>query len=214
MLARAPETVDVDELRTRGWTKVNLGWGPTPHATGGFGTPDGKLAFRVDTLTTQGLDPLPDYQPPAEVTDAQRAERFPFALLTPKTHFFLNTTFANLTRQRVAQGDPVVFVHADDARDTGVADGQQVRVSNERGAFVATARVSDDTMPGVLVAPMGWWSGDHADRLGPQSTTSQRLTTIAKAPTFNDTRVALAPTAGEGSLSEDGTEGAENRSPR
>lgn len=204
VLARAPETVDVDELRTRGWTKVDLGWGPTPHAAGGFGTPDGRLAFRVDALTRQGLDPLPDYQAPAEVTDAQRAERFPFALLTPKTHFFLNTTFANQTRQRTAQGEPVVFVHPDDAQDSGVADGEVVRVSNERGAFIATARVSDDTMPGVLVAPMGWWSGDHADGLGPQATTSQQLTRIARAPTFNDTRVALAPTVGEDTLRADG----------
>ncbi len=62
---------------------------------------------------------------------------------------------------------------------------------NDRGAFVARAQVSPDAREGVLVAPMGWWveGGD----LGPQATTSQRLTGMGAAPTFNDNRVALEP---------------------
>ncbi|HLF41123.1 MAG TPA: molybdopterin dinucleotide binding domain-containing protein, partial [Acidimicrobiia bacterium] len=109
----------------------------------------------------------------------------------PKTHFFLNSTFANQGRQRTAQGGPSVVVHPDDARAAGIADGEPVRVWNDRGRFVAPARVSDDTLPGVLVAPTGWWSSDHPDGLGPQATTSQRLTGVGHAPTFNDNRVAL-----------------------
>jgi anaerobic selenocysteine-containing dehydrogenase len=66
-------------------------------------------------------------------------------------------------------------------------------VWNDRGAFTAVARVSDDTRTGVLVAPMGWWAADHPDGLGPQATTSQRLTVLGNAPIFNDNRVALAP---------------------
>ena len=31
-------------------SKIDLGQGPTPHAEGGFGTPDGKLALRADWL--------------------------------------------------------------------------------------------------------------------------------------------------------------------
>jgi hypothetical protein len=51
--------------------------------------------------------------------------------------------------------------------------------------------VSHDAREGVVVAPMGWWieGGD----LGPQATTSQRLTAVGAAPTFNDNRVALEP---------------------
>lgn len=191
VLTRAPDSVDISELRSRGWVKVDLGQGPTPHATGNFPTPDGKLAFRVDSLAGRGLDPLPGYEPPSEVTDADLAERFPFALLTPKTHFFLNTTFANQARQKRAQADPFVVMHPEDAVRTDVREGQVVRVWNDRGAFITTAHISDDAPPGVLVAPMGWWSAHEIDGRGPQATTSQRLTDIANAPTFNDTRVAL-----------------------
>ena len=41
----------------RGWMKVDLGQGPAPHADGGFGTPDGKLALRADRLAERGHRP-------------------------------------------------------------------------------------------------------------------------------------------------------------
>jgi anaerobic selenocysteine-containing dehydrogenase len=193
VVATAPAGVTLDALRQRGWVKLDLGQGPAPHAHGGFGTADGKLALRADWLASLGLDPLPGYDPPAEVADAGLAARFPLALLTPKTHFFLNTTFADMARQRTSQGDPFVAVHPDDAARAGVVDGGLARVWNDRGAFVARVRVTDDVRPGVAVAPMGWWAADHPGDLGPQATTSQRLTTLARAPTFNDNRVAIAP---------------------
>ena len=55
-----------------GWMKIDLGQGATPHAEGGFGTPDGKLALRAERLAQLGIDPLPFFDPPAEAT-ARRA---------------------------------------------------------------------------------------------------------------------------------------------
>ena len=69
VFARAPEGITLERLRERGWLKVDLGQGPTPHAEGGFGTADGKVAFRADWLAGLGLDPLPTFDPPAEVAD-------------------------------------------------------------------------------------------------------------------------------------------------
>ena len=68
-----------------------------------------------------------------------------------------------------------------------------VRAFNDRGAFTCRARVSDDTRPGVVVAPMGWWKADWPDGRAAQATTSQRLTKLGNAPTFNDNRVELEP---------------------
>ncbi len=83
-----------------------------------------------------------------------------------------------------------------DARARGIEDGAEVRIWNERGGFSCAARVSDDARPGVLVAPMGWWNRDYAGRRSAQATTSQRLTEIGRAPTFNDNRVEIAPLSG------------------
>jgi anaerobic selenocysteine-containing dehydrogenase len=172
---------DENGLRERGWTKVDLGQGPTPHAEGGFGTDSGRVALRAE------------YVPPSEVSDDALAERFPLALVTPKTHLFLNSTFANQRRQHSAQPRPEVVVSPDDAWPRGIEDGVRVRVWNDRGGFTCPARVSDDARPGVLVAPMGWWNGDYEGGRSAQATTSQRLTELGNAPTFNDNRVEIEP---------------------
>ena len=68
-----------------------------------------------------------------------------------------------------------------------------MRVFNDRGECRLEARVSDDAPPGVVVAPASWWMRDHAGEVGAQATTSQRLTVLGRAPTFNDNRVEVAP---------------------
>jgi anaerobic selenocysteine-containing dehydrogenase len=170
---------DEGSLRSVGWHKIDLGQGPVPHASGGFGTETGRVALHAD------------YLPPAEVADAALAERFPLAMITPKTHLFLNSTFANQRRQHAAQPAPEVVLHPDDAGVRGVEDGGRVRVFNARGSFSCAARISDDARPGVLVAPMGWWNTDYQDGRSGQATTSQALTELGHAPTFNDNRVEV-----------------------
>jgi anaerobic selenocysteine-containing dehydrogenase len=192
LLAGDPGGVKLDELRERGYTKIDLGQGEAPHADGGFGTGEaGKLLLETPYLAAEGADPVPFYDPPAEVADDELAARFPLALLTPKTHLFLNSTFPNQERQHSAQPQPVVFVHPDDAAARGLEEGARVRVFNDRGEFVLPVEVSDDARPGVVVAPMGWWSDDYEGGVGSQATTSQRLTKIGNAPTFNDNRVQV-----------------------
>ncbi len=177
-------------LRERGWTKVDLGQGPLPHAEGGFGTESGRAGMQAR------------YEPPAEVADEALAERFPLALVTPKTHLFLNSTFANeAARQHRAQPSPEVVVSPTDAAERGIEDGSEVRVFNERGSFRCAARVSDDARPGVLVAPMGWWNSDYPGGRSAQATTPQLLTAEGNAPTFNDNRVECERLKGSDPLS-------------
>jgi anaerobic selenocysteine-containing dehydrogenase len=188
-----PAGISLAGLRERGHAKVDRGQGATPHAEGGFGTPSGKLELRCDRLADAGFDALPFYDPPCEVADEELARRYPLALLTPKTHLFLNSTFANGRRQHAAQPEPFVVIHPADAESRGIADGTPVRVANARGSFTCRAVVSDDARPGVAVAPMGWWNRDYAGGRSPQATTPQRLTALRDAPTFNDNRVEVQP---------------------
>jgi anaerobic selenocysteine-containing dehydrogenase len=196
LFADAPAGVTLADLRRRGWVKIDLGQGAAPHAEGGFGTADGRVALRADRLAKRGIDALPFYDEPAEVADVALARRYPLTLITPKTHLYLNSTFANQRRQHGAQPEPFVVIHPGDAAARGIADGTLVRVWNDRGSFDARARVSDDTRPDVLVAPMGWWNRDYPGRRAAQATTSAELTTLAEAPIFNDNRVQAAPTTG------------------
>ena len=100
-----------------------------------------------------------DYVPPGEVADARLAERYPLALITPKTHLFLNSTFANQAPPALGPAGARGGSCTPTTRGArGIADGARVRVFNDRGDFRCPARVSDDARPGVLVAPMGWWN--------------------------------------------------------
>ena len=191
ILDGSPGGVSLEELRSRGFVKVDVSQGAAPHAEGRFSTADGKLSFETDWLAGAGLDPLPGYDPPAEAAGAGAGGRFPLALITPKTHLFLNSTFANQARQHSAQPEPYVVVHPEDAAPRGLGDGARARVFNDRGSFVCAARVSDDAPPGVVVSPTGWWSEDYEGGLGPQATTSQELTALGAAPVFNDNRVEV-----------------------
>jgi anaerobic selenocysteine-containing dehydrogenase len=191
LLAGEPAGLTVERLRERGWAKIDLSQGPTPHAEGNFGTPTGKLGLRADWLADAGVDTLPFFDPPAEVADDDLAERYPLALVTPKTHLFLNSSFANQQRQHSAQPEPYVVVHPADAEPRGIAADATVRVFNDRGSFRCRAEVSEDAREGVLVAPMGWWARDYEDGKAAQATTSERITQLGSAPTFNDNRVQL-----------------------
>ena len=179
LLDQGAPGVTIEELRAHGFAKVDHGMGEAPHADGSFTFPDGKLRLTAS------------YEPSAEVADAGLAARYPLAMITPKTHLFLNSTFANQARQHGAQPEPYVVVHPRDAEERSLADGARARVFNDRGSFVCAARVSDDARPGVVVAPMGWWSDDYEGGVGAQATTSQRLTDAGEAPTFNDNRVEV-----------------------
>jgi anaerobic selenocysteine-containing dehydrogenase len=60
-------------------------------------------------------------------------------------------------RTRRLQGEQAVTVHPQAAAERSIAAGQYIRVFNDRGRFVAPARITDQIAPGVVMAPMGAW---------------------------------------------------------
>ena len=56
------------------------------------------------------------------------------------------------------EGEANVTIHPGDARPRGIDDGDMVRVFNDRGSFLARARVSDAARPGVVVGLSIWWA--------------------------------------------------------
>ena len=69
--------------------------------------------------------------------------------------------------------------------------GASVRVFNDRGNLLASARVTERARRGVVVAPSVWWrklapGGENANAL-----TSQALTDMGRAPTFYDCLVEV-----------------------
>jgi anaerobic selenocysteine-containing dehydrogenase len=182
---------DWSELKARGWQRLPLPQRFAPFAQGGFPTPSGKCELYSAVLEKQGVDPLPFYNPPAEVADAALAERYPLAFLSPPARHFLNSSFANLARFRDFEREPHLDMHADDAAARGIRDGDRVRVFNDRGGYTLKARVNGKPRPGVVVAPSVWWKKYARDGGNANNVTSQRTTDLGGGATFYDCRVEV-----------------------
>jgi anaerobic selenocysteine-containing dehydrogenase len=79
-------------------------------------------------------------------------------LLTPKSHYFLNSSFANMPRQRKAQGVPTLEMNPVDAASRGLQDGQQVSIKNDLGEVHTELLVTDSIGSGVVALAGKWWS--------------------------------------------------------
>jgi anaerobic selenocysteine-containing dehydrogenase len=182
---------DWSELKKRGWQRLELPPRFAPFARGGFPTPSRKCEFYSEWLEKQGVDPLPFYNPPAEVADASLAERYPLAFLSPPARHFLNSTFANLARWRHFEREPHLDMHPQDAAARGIRDGDRVRLYNARGSYTLRARVNAKPRPGVVVAPSVWWKKHAPDRRNANDVTSQRTADLGGGATFYDCRVQV-----------------------
>jgi anaerobic selenocysteine-containing dehydrogenase len=210
----ALQGITMDLLKEKGWARLNVGTPETyaPHANGNFLTPSGKCEFKASMaaggnfvlpLFRQGsnefqagepVDPLPTYILPNEspATNARLAAQYPLNIISPKSHAFLNSSYGNLPGQLHHAGEQFVLVNPKDALARNVGEGSPVRIFNDRGSFEAIAKVSSDVMPGVVVAPMGYWrslsrTGATVNALNPSA-----FADLGRAPTFSDTLVEVA----------------------
>lgn len=191
--AEAFDGITLDRLRRDGPIRLNVPVGYAPFAEGGFPTPSGKCELYSARMAAQGQDPLPTYTPPHEdpQTRPDLAARYPLQMLSPPAPTFLNSTFVEVETLRRSAGEPTVELHPDDAAARGIADGQEVRIFNDRGVFRAKARVAESLKPGVVVAPGLWWGRFASDGKNANTTTSSRLTDLGGGATFFDNLVEV-----------------------
>jgi anaerobic selenocysteine-containing dehydrogenase len=185
--------MDWETLKKNGWQRLALPQKFAPFAQGGFHTPSGKCEFYSEALKQQGIDPLPFYNPPAELpsSNPQLAKKYPLNFISPPVRNFLNSSFANLPRFRDAEGEPSLELHSADAGPRGIRDGDRVRLFNDRGSFTLKARVNDKPRRGVVVAPSVWWKKFARDRRNANDLTSQRVADLGGAATFYDCLVEV-----------------------
>lgn len=194
-----------ERLERERWVKLTLpndGPGDTfvPFARGGFATPSGKVEFYSARLRDQGHDPLPTHVPlveSAEVTPDLYA-RYPLTLLTPKAHHFINSTFNDVNTLTRREGRPTIEISPTDAAERGIADGDPVRVFNDRGECSLHALVIDRVRPGVVASPATWWASKFQGGNGINVLTPARPADMGGGATFytNLVQVERAPQGG------------------
>jgi anaerobic selenocysteine-containing dehydrogenase len=179
--------ISFEELKARGWMRLNVPRPFLPFAHG-FPTASGRLEFVSERMAKAGLDPLAGFTPPAETSRADTEH--PFSLITPANHWFLNTIFANVEEQRQRAGRTTLLIHPDDAAALGIGGGEEVRVGNARGSFLATAEVSDRVRPGVVATPKGRWPSFSPGGTTANATVDERDSDMGGA-VFHDNRVRV-----------------------
>ncbi|MGZ8260083.1 MAG: molybdopterin-containing oxidoreductase family protein [Caldimonas sp.] len=181
--------VDFDDLRANGWVKLDIA--DAPFADGGFPTGNGKC--RVDVPGFGVPDHIANHESATSTPDL--AQRFPLAMISPPARNFLNSSFVNVTSLRAIEGEPVLEISTGDAAARGIADGQRVRIFNDRGSIVCKAIVGERARPGVVNGLGVWWKKLAADGKNGNELTHQRLTDIGRAPSFYDCLVEVEAAA-------------------
>ncbi len=161
-----------------------------PRAEGGFLTPSGKFEFSCAKLKDDGLDPLPAFVRPHETLEEQA--QFPLNFLPRKHKDSLNSSYGHLpVMRRQEANDRTLEIHGNDARARGIADGDEVRIFNRRGAFVLPAKISDNVQPGTVASFWGWWDKLSDGKGIANNVTSAALTDLGGGGTFYDCRVQV-----------------------
>ena len=182
---------DWESLKQKGWQKLAMP--DAPFANGGFPTPSGKCEFYSEAMLADGLDPLPTYIPPYEsvASNPALAAKYPLAMISPPARNFLNSTFVNVKSLRATEGEPHLDIHPDDCAARNIVHGDMLRIFNDRGSFVARARVTTKARAGLVVGLSVWWKKLSTDGKNANEVTSQALTDMGRAPTFYDTLVQV-----------------------
>jgi anaerobic selenocysteine-containing dehydrogenase len=185
--------IEWESLKKKGWQRLNVPERFAPFARGGFATPSGKCEFYSETAKAMGMDPLPSFVPPRESarSNPELAAKYPLAMISPPNRHFLNSSFANMPFAIAEAGEPTLDIHPKDAAARGIADGDPVRIANDRGSLAARARVSEKAREGVVVMLSVWWKKLTGDGRNANELTSQSITDVGRGATFYDCLVEV-----------------------
>ena len=205
----ACEGISLQKLKENGFARLNVGCKDTraPHKNGNFPTESGKCEFLLkdaknfvagpfrqmydDYQPGQDLPPLPDYVPPFESkeTNPKLAKKYPLNIISPKSHAFLNSCYANMDDKQRVQGDQFVLINLTDSNSRGIKSGDNVKVFNDRGSYEGIAKITNDVSQGIVVSTLGYWRQHNEGTVN--SISSANLADMGNAPTFSDNLVEV-----------------------
>ncbi len=126
-----------------------------------LGTPTGKIEIFSRNIEKMGYDdcpPHPTWMEPVERLDGPNA-KFPLHVATSHPRGRLHSQLCGTSLREtytIAEREPCL-INTEDAAQRGIADGDVVRIFNDRGQMLAGAVVTDAIRPGVIRVNEGGW---------------------------------------------------------
>jgi len=125
-------------------------------------TPSGRIELFSQTIDRFCYDDCPGHAvwlAPEEWLGGARAEHFPLHLIAnqPASRLHGQLDAGRYSRASKVAGREPIRIHPEDAAARGIADGDIVRVFNDRGACLAGAVVTEDVRRRVVNLSTGAW---------------------------------------------------------
>jgi biotin/methionine sulfoxide reductase len=126
-------------------------------------TPSGKIQITSAEVAAFGYDDCPGHPAwlaPVDVPDEKHSLRL--VANQPATRLHSQLDFGSTSQASKRRGREVARMHPADAAPREIADGDIIRLFNDRGACLASVSLTDGIRPGVVQLPTGAWY-DPAD---------------------------------------------------
>ena len=173
------------ELTEQGWAHVAdeplILW-----SEGHFATPSGKIEIASERAEADGLPRLPQATTDPEPKDGK------LRLISPAANWLMNSSFGNDRNVLKMMGPATVTCHPQTASDLGIGDGDRVRLSNELGELVLTARLSDMITPGALLVYKSRWLKMEKGRANVNMLCIARKTDMGESTSVHATEVTIS----------------------
>lgn len=167
------EGIDFETLAERNFMKAKV----DSYFAGRLATPSGKIELYSQAMADRGYPALPTYTP--LLTD----DAYPYRFIPGPNHNFLNSTFSNNDKHVKMEKIPRLHMNSADALAAGIADGDTVRVWNERGECELVVSVGENVLPGVVVS-QGLWADAPQAKHYVNALTPDRVADMGGGATF------------------------------
>lgn len=198
-----------DLCQRSGWPEARTivdagGWETLPdeataHHRNGFPTPDGRFRFRPDWASLGPdhavMPKLPDHMP---VTDEVRPDK-PYRLVAAPARQFLNSTFTEMPTSRKREGRPTALIAPEVMTQLSIADGDPVRLGNDRGSVTLHALAREGQHADTIVVESIWPNRHWQGGIGINLLIGADPAPPAGGAAIHDTAVWLEPVAAEAS---------------
>ncbi|HVM56976.1 MAG TPA: molybdopterin-dependent oxidoreductase, partial [Gaiellaceae bacterium] len=124
-----------------------------------FPTKSGRIEFYVELLIPYDQQ-LPGYKEPIEASKANPLiKKYPLTFLSTHTRFRTHSQYVNLPWLNEVNngGQGFLEINPADAKPRGIAEGDVVKVFNDRGSMKVYARLTESIKPGVVNCYQGGW---------------------------------------------------------
>jgi anaerobic selenocysteine-containing dehydrogenase len=151
-----------------------------------FETASGKIElYSEEARRVWNISELPEF---TAIPDESKNGKYPLVILTPNEGSRIHSQFGNLNIIKEIAPEPAVLMSACDALKRGISSGNKIRIFNDYGDILSTARISGRIPSGTAVLPNGIWLSEGG---GANFLIAGRETDIGYGAAFHDNMVEI-----------------------